>query len=84
MVDEPTKEEVKQSFFNLVSEYEYLATDTHIRYAFGRKDIEKVKWFLEMLWSISETFDVRVVIEDDVDKMFIYLRASETHWRLFD
>ena len=72
--------ETQEAFFELVSEYRTLETDTYKIYEFETKDLDGIKWFLEMLWSISEIFDVRFVVE--MGKIMVFLRLGDEYWRL--
>jgi hypothetical protein len=75
--------ENKRAFFNLVSEYLTLEGDGFKVYKLDSIGIDNVKWFLEMLWSVSEIYDVRILSEDDGEgKIKIILRTGEKHWRL--
>ena len=75
--------ETKQAFFNLVSEYLALEGDGFKIYKLDSIDIEMVKWFLEMLWSVSEIYDVRILSEEDGEgKIKIFMKTDEKHWRL--
>ena len=74
-------DKTKEAFFELVSEYKTLETDTYKVYEFETKDLDGIKWFLEMLWSISKIFDVRFVVE--MDKIKVFLRVDSERWRMF-
>ena len=74
-------DKTKKDFFDIMSEYMEYATDTFNVYKFDKKDIEGMKWFLEMLWSISKIYDIRFLLEDDYTK--IILKTDDAHWRLF-
>ena len=77
--------EEKEYFFDLVSEYKDIDGDMFIVYKFNRDDIEIVVWFLEMLWSISKTFDLRILIDlSEDDKIQILLRTDNVHWKLHE
>ena len=74
-------DKTKEAFFELVSEYKTLETDTYKVYEFETKDLDGIKWFLEMLWSISKIFDVRFVVE--MGKIKVFLRVDSERWRMF-
>jgi hypothetical protein len=74
--------ETKQAFFNITSEYLAFETDNYKVYKFDNIDIANVQWFLEMVWSISAIYDVRVLFEEDDGKIKVFLRTDKQHWRL--
>ena len=73
----------KETFFELVSEYLVSNLNTHKVYQFDYDDFDKITWFLEMVWSISEDFDVRICRETPhSDLVSIYIRTAEPYWKL--
>lgn len=70
----------KDVLLELLSAYLVITTDTFRIYEIDRKDLGTAKWFLEMIWSVSENYDVRFVAEEG--KLKIFFRTEERNWKL--
>jgi hypothetical protein len=73
----------KETFFDLVSEYLVTDADTFRVYQFKYTEFDKVTWFLEMIWSVSLVFDVKIVCERPHDDLIsIYVRTEKPYWEV--
>lgn len=71
----------KETFFDLVKEYLENDFETYRVYKFKHDDLENIKWFIEMVWSVSEDFNINIVRETPFnDSIYIYLRTQKPHW----
>lgn len=82
-----SKNEIKEAFFELASEYLVIdqTFEDYKVYEFDKNDILTINWFIEMIWSISADFDIRILAESDYyETVRVFIRTNDDVWRLYE